>query len=189
MSKKIPELTKNLKQFLGGEPESDSEAAEDDADLEVEDTASYASSNKRRRTETLTESDASYAASQNSEEEEVEVPDLSSMSDILDLSFTFKVVNPGTLVAVGFEQGFYVGEVEQKLNSEVAVINFMSRCSAKDTVFKWPHSPDKCEAHEKFVIAANFDMTTTNGQFCTKSKEDAKLIAAKYCAYSHFFFH
>ena len=85
VSKKIPELTKNLKQFLGGEPESDSEAAEDDADLEVEDTFSYASSNKRRQIETLTESDASYAASQNSEEEEVEEPDLSSMSDISGL--------------------------------------------------------------------------------------------------------
>ena len=73
-----------------------------------------------------------------------------------------------------------MGEVEQKLDSGVAAVNFMGRCSAKDTVFKWPHSPDKCEAHEKFVIAANFDMTRTNGQFCTKSKEDAKLIDAKY---------
>ena len=86
-----------------------------------------------------------------------------------------------------------MGEVEQKLDSGVAAVNFMSRCSAKDTVFKWPHlpphSPDKSEVHEKFVIAANFNMTTINGRFWTKSKEDAKLIAAKHYAYSLFFFH
>ena len=81
----MPEFAKNLKQFRGGEPESDSEAAEDDADLEVEDMASCTSSNKRKRIETLTESDASDAASQNSEEDEVEEPDLSSMSDISGL--------------------------------------------------------------------------------------------------------
>ena len=82
-----------------------------------------------------------------------------------------------------------MGEVEQKLDSGVAAVNFMSGCSAKDTVFKWPHSPDKSEVHEKFVIAANFNMTTINGRFWTKSKEDAKLIAAKHYAYSLFFFH
>ena len=92
------------------------------------------------------------------EEEGGEEEDLTSVAKILDFSFTFKAVGPGTLVAAVFEDDFYVGEVEERMSSDTALVSFMCRCAGKDTVYKWPVSPDWCCINQKFVIAANFEM-------------------------------
>ena len=113
------------------------------------------------------------------EEEE----DLTLLAKILDFSFTFKAVGPGTLVAAVFEDDFYVGDVEERMSSETALVNFMCRCAGKDTVYKWPVSPDRCCINEKFVIAANFEMLSTNGRFWTLSREDGQKIVQKFHAY------
>ena len=83
-----------------------------------------------------------------------EAEDLTSLAKILDFSFTFKAVGPGTLVAAVFEDDFYVGEVEERMSSETALVNFMCRCAGKETVYKWPVSPDRCCIDEKFAVAA-----------------------------------
>ena len=76
------------------------------------------------------------------EEEGGEEEDLTSLAKILDFSFTSKAVGPGTLVAAVFEDDFYVGEVEERMSSDTALVSFMCRCAGKDTVYKWPVSPD-----------------------------------------------
>ena len=101
---------------------------------------------------------------------------MTSLAKILDFSFTFKAVGPGTLVAAVFEDDFYVGEAEERMSSDTALVNFMCRCAGKDTVYKWPVSPDRCCIDEKFVIAANFEMLSTNGRFWTLSREDGQKI-------------
>ena len=89
---------------------------------------------KRRRVECICTSSSCSASQSEAEEEEgeeeggEEAKDLTSLAKIvLDFSLTFKAVGPGTLVAVVFEDDFYVGEVEERMSSDIALVNFMCR--------------------------------------------------------------
>ena len=178
---------------------SDSEASDDEDDVEDAATPSSPgapSTRKRRRLQSTSESELETdpestdgAASHMSNSESDESGDNHPPEELLDFSFSFKNINPGTLVAVGYEDCFYVGEVEEKVDDETAIINFMCGCSTKNTVYKWPLSPDKGRVHEKFVLAASFDMSSANGRFWTLSKENSNLIAMKYQAYKELYFH
>ena len=136
----MPQLIKNLRQFLGGEAESSSEDEEMEGHVP---SAVAPPPRKRRRVEYICTS-SSCSTSQSEAEEEKggeeeeggEEEDLTSLAKILDFSFTFKAVGPGTLVAAVFEDDFYVGEVEKRRSSDTALVNFMCRCAGKDTVCK-----------------------------------------------------
>ena len=88
---------------------------------------------KRRRVECICTSSSCSASQSEAEEEEgeeeggEEAKDLTSLAKILDFSLTFKAVGAGTLVAVVFEDDFYVGEVEERMSSDIALVNFMCR--------------------------------------------------------------
>ena len=88
---------------------------------------------KRRQVECICTSSSCSASQSEAEEEEgeeeggEEAKDLTSLAKILDFSFTFKAFGPGTLVAVVFEDDFYVGEVEERMSSDIALVNFMCR--------------------------------------------------------------
>ena len=143
---------------------------------------------KRRPVEYLCTSSSCSTSQSEAEEEKGGEEELTSLAKILDFSFTFKAVGPGTLIAAVSEDDFYVGEVEERRSSDTALVNFMCRCAGKDTVYKWPVSPDRCCINEKFVIAANFEMLSTNGRFCTLSREDGQKIVQKFHAYRLLYF-
>ena len=144
----MPQIIKNLRQFLGGEAESSSEDEEMKGHVP---SVVAPPPRKRRRVEYIcTSSSCSTSQSETKkekggeEEGGEEEEDLTSLAKILDFSFTFKAVGPGTLVAAVFEDDFYVGEAEERMSSDTALVNFMCRCAGKDTVYKWPVSPDRC---------------------------------------------
>ena len=193
----MPQLIKNLRQFLGGEAESSSE----DEEMEGHVPSAVAPPPRKRRHVEYICTSSSCSTSQSEAEEEKrgeeeeggeeeggEEEDLTSLAKILDFSFTFKAVGPGTLVAAVFEDDFYVGEVEERRSSDTALVNFMCRCAGKDTVYKWPVSPYRCCIDEKFVITANFEMLSTNGRFWTLSREDGQKIVQKFHAYRLLYF-
>lgn len=122
------------------------------------------------------------------EELEEEDPDPTLLADALDLDFTFQSVNPGTFVAVAYEDGYYVGEVEAKITPDTADVNFMCNCAGKKTLYKYQAPPENQHVHEKFVIAANFEMQTTNGRFWTMTTAVSQEIMTKFKAFKGLFF-
>lgn len=194
---KLPQLIINLKQFLGGDSGSSS-----DSDFDVEEEDAGPSHKKRRRTHhDWVPGCSSNASSTSSDTEDEEVPveeldleeeedaDPALLANSLDLDFTFKDINPGTFIAVAYEDGFYVGEVDEKFSPDTAVVSFMIMCSCpgKNTLFKWQSPPEKLQVHEKFVLAANFDMQSSNGRFWNMSREDYQNISKIFQAFKGLF--
>ena len=194
VTRKLPQLITNLREFLGiaendGDGELDPEVGAEEAEVSDEDVPelddmleaapSVANPRKRQRIAVEEESDDEGEEEESDDEQAMEVP---------DFNFSFNNTRPGMLVAVGYENDVYVGEVENILTSATAVVNFMSQCKQKQTTFKWPETVDKAEVDQKFVLASDFNMSTTNGRFWTLSQAEHKLIQAKYRAFKQLYF-
>ena len=111
------------------------------------------------------------------EENEFAVPD-----------FHLKFHHTGCFVAVGYEDQYYVGEVEEVKSETSAVINFMEQCDRKKTIFKWPDHTDPVTVDAQFVIDANLNLTSTTGRFWTIKPEELKSMAQKYTAFRLLYF-
>ena len=111
------------------------------------------------------------------EENEFAVPD-----------FHFKFHCTGCFVAIGYEDQYYVGEVEEVKSETSAVINFMEQCDRKKTIFKWPDHADRVTVDAQFVIDANLNLTTTTGRIWTIKPEELKSMAQQYTAFRLLYF-
>ena len=117
VTRKLPQLIANLRELLG--------IAENDGDSEVGDLDPEVSEEELEVSED--DSDPEVEEEESDEEQAMEVPDFNS---------SFSSTRPGMLVAVGYENDVYVGEVENILTNATAVVNFMSQCKQKKCIFK-----------------------------------------------------
>ena len=62
------------------------------------------------------------------------------------LTFPTRVVGLGMHVVVGYDEDFYLGEIQIIINKNIRVIHFMERCYVKDDAYKWPQVENKAKS-------------------------------------------
>ena len=70
----------------------------------------------------------------------------------------FQFSNPGTWVAVYYDDKFCIGQTIQVLNSSVAEVKFVEQTKVREQYFRWPRSDDIAYVNAKFTLGWKFDL-------------------------------
>ena len=100
----------------------------------------------------------------------------------------FKFTGQGLWVAVVYESDtlkgseFYIGQVVDVHSEDRGTVNFLQQCGVKDSLFKFPSSPDiETDVSSEFVFAWDFNVGSTNGRIW--SIENMKELRRKFRLY------
>ena len=170
-------LLNRLRQFLGGE------ILDQLSSLQPPVHHLAARTNKRARQEVSESEGSDTEADSDDSEEEVEGHVYSYQQ------FAFKFTQEGEVVAVYYEDDFFIGEVDSVVSEEEAEVNFMAKSqTTKRVIFKWPCTPDRCPVSSSVVFAGNLRLVpaSSSGRAFVVDRPDN--LPARYEAFKCYLF-
>ncbi|XP_070550462.1 uncharacterized protein [Ptychodera flava] len=90
-------------------------------------------------------------------------------------------VNTGEMVAVAFDNSWYVGQVRNTKDNTVTV-NYMERCQSQTNHFIWPRKDDVADTDVKFVLCRDVEVVPGNNlrYFCVTDIERIEKAYNRY---------
>ena len=89
------------------------------------------------------------------------------------------------MVAVYYDQRFYVGEVIEVTSPNLATVRFLEILSLKKNIFRWPAVEDIGRVESKFVFAHGLGISTKNGRIW--AVDNASEVVNRYEMYKKHF--
>ena len=133
---------------------------------------------RRRERESVGDSD------EEEEEQQDQVDDDDGSEEFEEESFVFKFSKSGESVAVFYDDRFYIGQVVNVIDDNLAVVNFMHG-KENENVFKWPLSEDVDKVESKFIFHSNFDIFPKSGRVWTVS--DWSTLLSRWSSFKRLF--
>lgn len=100
--------------------------------------------------------------------------------------FTFAFTHQGQTVAVFYNREFYIGQVLNVINPDLADVTFMTS-KGLENIFKWPGGEDIDQVAAKFVFDYDFDITLRNRTWNVEDSNRWNRLLARWTAYQNLF--
>lgn len=145
---------------------------------------------KRRRKEVC--ADGSDPGTHHDEKDCEETGALDPMDDEIDFNnFKFEFPRVGEIVAVYYEDDFFIGEVTAVLSENEADINFMEKYKSTFSytcMFRWPHRVDCYPFSSRVVFSGNMVLAPSSSSGRTFIVEMPHNLPDRYEAFKRFLF-
>ena len=84
----------------------------------------------------------------------------------------------GRFVAVGYDIGYFIGQVTSAQSAESVCVNFLTRC--KDGTYKWPRRKDMATLSSKYVFYSCPRTQQVGKAFVLHNEENVKNLFEDY---------
>ena len=108
--------------------------------------------------------------------------------EFVEEDFSFSFTHQGQTVAVFYDSEFYIGQVLNIINPNLADVTFMASSSNRnENVFKWPEGEDLDQVAGKYVFDSEFEILHRNRAWCVKDNNRWNKLLTRWAAFQNLF--
>ena len=91
-------------------------------------------------------------------------------------------------LAVFYDSEFYIGQVLNIINPNLADVTFMASSSNRnENVFKWPEGEDLDQVAAKYVFDSDFEILPRNRAWCVKDNNRWNKLLTRWAVFQNLF--